>query len=106
MIVAQEVDELAFLFGRELGPDPHHLGCVCGVDPHRLSLLEWAEGHRGGWFVAVQDCWVDGSPSHGSSDKLMTVVASLKCSRSHMKACEKVLPMVMTLFGPGIFIFR
>ena len=52
-ISAQEVDELAFLFGRELGPDPHHLGWVGGVDPHHLSFLEWAEGSRGGWLVAV-----------------------------------------------------
>ena len=55
-IGAQEVDELAFLFGRELGPDPHRLGWVSGVDPHRLSFLEWEEGYRGGWFVAVWDC--------------------------------------------------
>ena len=27
---------------------------------------------------------VDDSPSYGSSDELMTVVASSKCSRSHM----------------------
>ena len=53
MIGVQEVDELAFLFGRELGPDPHHLGWVSGVDPHRLSFLEWVEGSRGGWLVAV-----------------------------------------------------
>ena len=56
-IGAHEVDELAFLFGRELGLDLHRLGRVSGVDPHRLSLLEWAEGSRGGWLVAVQDCW-------------------------------------------------
>ena len=56
-IGAQEVDKLAFLFGRELGPDLHHLGWVSGVDSHRLGFLEWTEGHRGGCFVAVQDCW-------------------------------------------------
>ena len=49
----QEVDELAFLFGRELGLDPHHLGWVSGVDPHCLSFVEWAEGSQGGWLVAV-----------------------------------------------------
>ena len=43
-IGTQEVDELAFLFGREMGPDPHRLGRVSGVDPYRLSFLEWAEG--------------------------------------------------------------
>ena len=53
MIGAQEVDELAFLFGRELGPDSHRFGWVGGVDSHRLGFLEWAEGRRGGWFVAV-----------------------------------------------------
>ena len=41
----QEVDELAFLFDRELGLDPHHLGQVGGVDPHCLGFLEWMEGH-------------------------------------------------------------
>ena len=55
VISAQEVDELAFLFGRELGPDPHRLGWIGGVDSHRLGFLERAEGHRGGWFVTVWD---------------------------------------------------
>ena len=54
-IGAQEVDELAFLFGQELGPDPNHLGWVGGVDPHRLGFLERMEGHRGGWFAVVWD---------------------------------------------------
>ena len=49
-VVMQEVNELAFLFGQELGPDPHRLGWV---DPHRLGFLKQAEGHRGGWFVKV-----------------------------------------------------
>ena len=44
-IGVQEVDELAFLFGWELGPDSHHLGWVGGVDSHRLGFLERAEGH-------------------------------------------------------------
>ena len=52
-IEAQEVDELAFLFGRELGLDPHRLGWVSGVDSHRLGFLERAEGRREGWFIAV-----------------------------------------------------
>ena len=55
VIGAQEINELAFLFGWELGPDPHYFGWVSGVDSHRLGFLEWAEGHRGGWFVAVRD---------------------------------------------------
>ena len=42
VIGTQEVDELAFLFGRELGPDPHHLGWVGGVIPTALvSLSGW-----------------------------------------------------------------
>ena len=53
----QEVDELAFLFGRELGLDPHRLGWVYGVNPHHLSFLEWVEGHQRGWLVVVRDCW-------------------------------------------------
>ena len=52
-IGAQEVNKLAFLFGQELSPDPHHLDRVSGVNSRSLSFLEWAEGHRGGWFVAV-----------------------------------------------------
>ena len=56
-IGVQEVDELAFLFGRELGPDPDHLGWVGGVDSHCLGFLKREEGRRGVWFVAVWDCW-------------------------------------------------
>ena len=56
-IVAQEVNEFAFLFGRELGPDSHRFGWIGGVDTHRLGFLERAEGHRGGRFVTVWDCW-------------------------------------------------
>ena len=43
-ISAYKVGELAFLFDQELGPDLHHLGRVSGVNPHRLSFLEWVEG--------------------------------------------------------------
>ena len=43
-IVAQEVDELAFLFGRELGPDSYYFGWISGVDTHRLGFFERAEG--------------------------------------------------------------
>ena len=57
VVVAQEVDELAFLFGQELGPDSHHLGQVGGVDPHHIGFLRWVEGTRGGWLIAVWDCW-------------------------------------------------
>ena len=53
MIGAQEIDELTFLFGRELGPNPHRLGRVSGVDPYSLSFLEWAEGSRGGRLIIV-----------------------------------------------------
>ena len=52
-IGVKKVGELTFLFGQELGPDPHHLGWVSGVDPHRLIFLYWVEGSRGGWLVAV-----------------------------------------------------
>ena len=43
-IGVQKIDELAFLFGRKLGPDLHHLGWVDEVDSHYLSFLERAEG--------------------------------------------------------------
>ena len=45
MIDMQEFDELAFLFGWELGPDPHRLGWVSRVDSYRLGFLERVEGH-------------------------------------------------------------
>ena len=45
MIGAQEVDKLAFLFGWELGPNPHRLGWVGGVNSHRFSFLEREEDH-------------------------------------------------------------
>ena len=47
VIGVQEVDELTFLFGWELGPDPHRFGWVGGVDTHRLGFLEQGEGHLG-----------------------------------------------------------
>ena len=40
---------------------------------------------------------VDNSPSHGSSDELTTMVASSKCSWSHVKACEKALLIVIVI---------
>ena len=57
VIGAKEVDELVFLFGSELGPDPQRFGWVGGVDTYRLGLLERAEGHRGNRFVVVWDYW-------------------------------------------------
>ena len=44
VIITQEVSKLAFLFGRELGPDPNYLGWVGGVDSHHLGFFERAEG--------------------------------------------------------------
>ena len=55
-IGVQEVDELIFLFGQELGPNPHRLDRVSGVDSHYLGFLERVEGRQGVWFVAVWDC--------------------------------------------------
>ena len=49
---------------------------------------------------------VDDSASYRSSDELMTVVASSKCSWSRVKACEKALLMVMMPFGLSIFSLR
>ena len=50
-----EVGELALLFGRELGPDPHRLGRLGGVNPHRPGFLRRVEGTRGGRLIAVWD---------------------------------------------------
>ena len=44
VIGVQEVDELTFLFGWELGPDPQHFGWVGGVDTYWIGFLERAEG--------------------------------------------------------------
>ena len=44
VIVVQEVDELAFLFGQELGPDLNCLGWVRGIDFHHLGFFKRAEG--------------------------------------------------------------
>jgi hypothetical protein len=40
----QKVNERAFLFGRELGPDPHGLGRILGVDLDRFGILGRVEG--------------------------------------------------------------
>ena len=76
-IVVQEVDKLAFLFGRELGPNPHYLGWVSGVDPHRLSFLEWRKAVEEVGLLQSRTTGIDDSSSRGSSDKLTTKVASL-----------------------------
>ena len=72
----QEVDELAFLFGQELGPDPH---CLVGS----AGLIPTALVSSSGWKAIEEVCLlqsrtarVDNSPSRGSSDELMTAVAS------------------------------
>ena len=76
MIGAQEVDELALLFGRVLGPDLHPFGWVSGVDPHRLSFLDWVEVVEEVGLLQFGTAGVDEFLSCGSSDELMTVVAS------------------------------
>jgi hypothetical protein len=50
----QEVDELAFLFGREQDPDPHGLGKVIGVDSDRIGALSRAEGAGRSWPIGVK----------------------------------------------------
>jgi hypothetical protein len=50
----QEVNERAFLFGWELGPNPHGLGRVVGIDLNHLGILGWAEGTRRYWLVALE----------------------------------------------------
>ena len=72
----QEVDELAFLFGRELGPNPHRLGWVRGVDPHRLSSSSGQKVVEEVGLLQSGTAGVDVSPSQGSSAELMTAVMS------------------------------
>ena len=76
MIGTQKVGELAFLFGQELGPDLHHLGWVSGVDPIAfISSSGWKVDEEVG-LLQSGTARVNNSLSHGSSDELMTVVAS------------------------------
>ena len=39
LVGAEEVDERVFLFGRQLGADPHHLGWIGVVDHDCLGLV-------------------------------------------------------------------
>ena len=39
LVGAEEVDERMFLFGRQLGADPHRLGRVGVIDRDRLGLI-------------------------------------------------------------------
>ena len=40
LVGAEEVDERVFLFSRQLGADPHHLGWVGVIDRDRLGLVD------------------------------------------------------------------
>ena len=79
---------------------------LVGLIPTALVSSSGRKAIEGIGFLQSGTAWVDDSLSCGSSDELMTIVVSSKCSRSHMKACEKVLPTVMMTFGPSIFSFR
>ena len=81
------------------------VGLVGSIPTALVSLSGWKAIEEVG-LLQSGTAGVDDSPSYRSSDELMSAVVSSKCSRSHMKACEKALPMVMTPFGPGIFSLR
>ena len=81
------------------------VGSVGSIPTALVSLSGWKAVKEVG-LLQSETTGVDNSLGHESSDKLMTAVASSKCSRSHVKAYEKVLPIVMMPFGPGIFNFR
>ena len=106
MIGVQEVDELAFLFGRSWVLIHTVLVGSVGSIPTTLVSSSRRKAIEEVGLLQSRTAGVDDSLSHGSSDELMMAVASSKCSRSHMKAFEKVLPIVMTSFGPDIFSFR
>ena len=40
LVGAEEVDERVFLFGRQLGADPHNLGWVGVVNRNRIDLVD------------------------------------------------------------------
>ena len=80
---ARHVRRLAFLFGQELGPDPHRLGWVARVNLHYLGFLSWMEDAQGGLPIAVEDCWSHriselrelGGVDNGSGELVMLTVA-------------------------------
>jgi hypothetical protein len=46
LIASEEVDELAFLFGVQAGPNLNGFGKVFGVDLHSLGILEYCESAK------------------------------------------------------------
>jgi hypothetical protein len=52
--VAKPTQSVAVLFGQKLGPDPHGLGWVVGVDTDRLGVLGRGEGAGRSWLVGVR----------------------------------------------------
>ena len=105
-IVAQEVGELAFVFVGSWVPICTVLARLVGSTPTALVSSSGQKAIEEVSLLQSRTAGVDDSPSYGSSDELMTVVASSKCSRSHMKVCEKALPTVMMPFGTGILNLR
>ena len=75
-IGVQEINELAFLFGWELGPDPHHLGRVSGLIPAALVSSSGRKIVEEVGLLQSGTAGVDNSPSRESSEELMTAVAS------------------------------
>jgi hypothetical protein len=96
MIGAQEINELAFLFGRELGSICTVLIGSVGLIPTALVSSSGRKAIKEVGLLQSGTAGVDDSPNRGSSDELMTAVASSKCSWSTM----------MMLFGPSIFSLR
>jgi hypothetical protein len=48
LVTPEEVDELAFLFGAQAGPDLDGLGWILNVDLYDLGILNSLEGARHG----------------------------------------------------------
>ena len=60
LVGAEEVDEREFLFGRQLGADPHRLGRICLVDHDRLGLIGGDVGRCLAGLVRVRTAFRSG----------------------------------------------
>ena len=60
LVGAEKVDLHAFLFGRQLGADPHRLGWIGVVDHDRLGLIGGDEGRCLAGLVRVRTAFSSG----------------------------------------------
>jgi hypothetical protein len=88
MISAQEVNERTFLFGQELGPNPHGLGRVTGIDLDRFGVLGRAKALDGVSSLRSGTPSTTISWSLLNSTELATAVASSKLPSAGIRLLE------------------